>query len=113
MEFLHFQFWGTDKVDSVMKAMMGQCPQNFLARTAPKKCPEDRQIYSYMTVRSTLNKCKHYKLSPFAVQTVTNYGIKLCILSAVNFSQFVVYVYYSRPSNLKKQRLNVQIKHFL
>jgi len=35
MKFVFFRFRRTDKMDSVMKELMGQCPQNFRARTAP------------------------------------------------------------------------------
>ena len=36
MKFVFFRFWRTEKMDSVMKWLMGQCPlQNFWARTAP------------------------------------------------------------------------------
>jgi len=35
MEFVFFRFRRTDKMDSVMKELMGQCPHNLWARTAP------------------------------------------------------------------------------
>jgi len=36
MQFVFFQFQRTEKMDSVMKGLLGQChPQNFWARTAP------------------------------------------------------------------------------
>ena len=35
MKFIFFRFRRTEKIYSVMKELMGQCPQNFGARTAP------------------------------------------------------------------------------
>jgi len=35
MEFVFFRFRRTDKMDSVMNGVIGQCPQNFWAGTAP------------------------------------------------------------------------------
>jgi len=32
MDFVFFRFRRTDKMDSMMKGLMGQCPQNFWAR---------------------------------------------------------------------------------
>ena len=35
MKFVFFQFRRTEKIDSVIKGLMGAMPQNFWARTAP------------------------------------------------------------------------------
>ena len=51
MEFVFFRFRRTDKMDTVMKGLMGLClPQNFWARTAPG-CTQQK-LYATITVLS-------------------------------------------------------------
>ena len=38
MKFIFFWFWRTEKMDSVMKELRGQCPLEFLGYNRPCKC---------------------------------------------------------------------------
>ena len=89
MNFVCFRFQRTEKMDSAMKELMGQCPspQNFWARTAPA-CPTG--LVHPLASPLTKSWCRHYALSqPPAEAVITlakQMGMRCCTNSSSSSS---------------------------